>query len=276
MRLHDGAKEWLFTNAWLIRYRRGNAYRLLHVACTATSGAHTICFCWMLWPSQLWWLQISYACLQPLLVCLDGNVQPALCCPSQIAALKKLVWLQDVHGRMQPLLLFFVDAASVIDQEDGDWDLLLAVRQDQGHGHPEIVRPLPPQNLCLLCLSAAVSLSLTSTEQTRGTGTFCWLRSQTRAILKLFVQPCKPLSFPSNKSCNGCNGVPKFPDFHRHFFPPKSLSCQRCLGAIAPSHCFVVPCKLLLLPIAAAEQHKHALSDLGTHLQATAGQGQAA
>ena len=42
---------------------------------------------------------------------------------------------------MQPLLLFFVDAASVIDQEDGDWDLLLAVLQQECS--PQIVIALP-------------------------------------------------------------------------------------------------------------------------------------
>lgn len=48
-----------------------------------------------------------------------------------------IVSLQDMHARMQPLLLFFVDAASVIDQEDEDWDLLLAVQQQDGR--PQIV-----------------------------------------------------------------------------------------------------------------------------------------
>ncbi len=53
-----------------------------------------------------------------------------------------VVFWQDVHARMQPLLLFFVDAASEIDQEDEDWDLFLAVQQQAGH--PQIVRPQAP------------------------------------------------------------------------------------------------------------------------------------
>ena len=108
-------------------------------------------FCRLLWLSQLGWLQDVHARLQPLLVLLDSNVQPTSHCSSQVAALNHLLWPQDVHARMQPLLLFFVDAASVIDQEDGDWDLMLAVRQDQGRGHSEIVNTLPSQDPCLLC-----------------------------------------------------------------------------------------------------------------------------
>jgi hypothetical protein len=35
--------------------------------------------------------------------------------------------LQKLHARLQPLLYFFVDAASAIDQEDPGWHLLTAV-----------------------------------------------------------------------------------------------------------------------------------------------------
>jgi hypothetical protein len=39
---------------------------------------------------------------------------------------------QELHARLQPLLLFFIDGASVIDLEDEDWDLLLAVQTSAG------------------------------------------------------------------------------------------------------------------------------------------------
>lgn len=45
--------------------------------------------------------------------------------------------LQALHARMEPLLLFFIDGASLIDKEDDDWELLLAVMpasQAQGGG----------------------------------------------------------------------------------------------------------------------------------------------
>jgi histone acetyltransferase 1 len=35
--------------------------------------------------------------------------------------------LRLLHARLQPLLLFFIDAASMIDQEDPNWDILIAV-----------------------------------------------------------------------------------------------------------------------------------------------------
>lgn len=35
--------------------------------------------------------------------------------------------LRLLHARLQPLLLFFIDAASMIDQEDPNWDVLIAV-----------------------------------------------------------------------------------------------------------------------------------------------------
>ncbi|KAK9866385.1 hypothetical protein WJX84_011581 [Apatococcus fuscideae] len=45
--------------------------------------------------------------------------------------------IKDLHARIEPLLLFFVDAACAIDQEDADWDLMLAVRQH--NGSPQVV-----------------------------------------------------------------------------------------------------------------------------------------
>ena len=39
--------------------------------------------------------------------------------------------IRALHARLQPLLLFFVDAASPIDASDPAWDLLLAVEQGQ-------------------------------------------------------------------------------------------------------------------------------------------------
>ena len=35
--------------------------------------------------------------------------------------------LQELHARLQPMLFFFVDAASAINQEDPGWHLLTAV-----------------------------------------------------------------------------------------------------------------------------------------------------
>lgn len=38
-------------------------------------------------------------------------------------------WLRAVHRRMEPLLLFFIDGASGIDQNDSAWDVIMALRQ---------------------------------------------------------------------------------------------------------------------------------------------------
>lgn len=38
--------------------------------------------------------------------------------------------LQDLHARMEPLLLFFVDGASAIDTKEPEWDLLLAIHRE--------------------------------------------------------------------------------------------------------------------------------------------------
>ncbi|BDA48752.1 Histone acetyltransferase type B catalytic subunit [Coccomyxa sp. Obi] len=40
--------------------------------------------------------------------------------------------VRDLHARMQPLLMFFVDGASAIDTKEPEWDLLLAVHKE-GH-----------------------------------------------------------------------------------------------------------------------------------------------
>ncbi|EIE27453.1 acyl-CoA N-acyltransferase [Coccomyxa subellipsoidea C-169] len=39
---------------------------------------------------------------------------------------------RDLHARLQPLLMFFVDGASFIDPEEPEWDLLLALHTDAG------------------------------------------------------------------------------------------------------------------------------------------------
>lgn len=39
---------------------------------------------------------------------------------------------QALHARLQPLLLFYIDAASMIDQEDDSWDLILALAETPG------------------------------------------------------------------------------------------------------------------------------------------------
>ena len=35
--------------------------------------------------------------------------------------------VQALHARMQPLLLFYIDGARLIDSSDPEWDMLLAV-----------------------------------------------------------------------------------------------------------------------------------------------------
>lgn len=42
------------------------------------------------------------------------------------------LFMQALHERMQPLLLFFIDAASFIDAEDERWELLLASTSHNG------------------------------------------------------------------------------------------------------------------------------------------------
>lgn len=39
---------------------------------------------------------------------------------------------QDLHGRLEPLLIFTVDGASFIDPEDARWELVAAVMDDGG------------------------------------------------------------------------------------------------------------------------------------------------
>ena len=36
--------------------------------------------------------------------------------------------MQALHARMQPLLLFFIDGANLIEPKEPEWDLLLAIR----------------------------------------------------------------------------------------------------------------------------------------------------
>jgi GNAT superfamily N-acetyltransferase len=47
--------------------------------------------------------------------------------------------LRGLHARLQPLLLFFVDAAQSIDQDDPRWELLLAVETAGPGGAAEVV-----------------------------------------------------------------------------------------------------------------------------------------
>jgi histone acetyltransferase 1 len=49
----------------------------------------------------------------------------ALCWPA---------FAQGIHERMEPLLQFFIDGANSIDNEDTKWELLLAVKRQEG-GH---------------------------------------------------------------------------------------------------------------------------------------------
>lgn len=47
--------------------------------------------------------------------------------------------VRQLHARMHPLLLFHVDAASPLQQDDPNMQLLLAVRSSSAHGPVEIV-----------------------------------------------------------------------------------------------------------------------------------------
>lgn len=40
--------------------------------------------------------------------------------------------MQEVHARLQPFLLFFIDGASYIDEDDPKWELLLVLEQQEG------------------------------------------------------------------------------------------------------------------------------------------------
>lgn len=43
-----------------------------------------------------------------------------------------MLYLQALHCRLQPFLLFFIDGASFIDAEDNRWELLVATEQHNG------------------------------------------------------------------------------------------------------------------------------------------------
>ena len=47
--------------------------------------------------------------------------------------------LQAIHRRAQQLLLFFIDGATPIDQEEPEWELFMAVRHV--NGIPVLVLP---------------------------------------------------------------------------------------------------------------------------------------
>ena len=40
--------------------------------------------------------------------------------------------MQDLHARLQPFLLFFIDGASFIDEDDPKWEVVLATEQHAG------------------------------------------------------------------------------------------------------------------------------------------------
>ncbi len=46
--------------------------------------------------------------------------------------------MQELHAHLQPLLLFFVDAASLISPEDDKWDIFLAL-EEAGDGCVEVL-----------------------------------------------------------------------------------------------------------------------------------------
>ncbi len=53
--------------------------------------------------------------------------------------------VQELHARFEPLLLFYIDGASLIEKGDDKWDVLLAV-QHREDGCPALVRAALTQN----------------------------------------------------------------------------------------------------------------------------------
>lgn len=51
---------------------------------------------------------------------------------AQSACSQLTICLQDLHARLQPFLLFFIDGASFIEADDSKWELLLATEQRAG------------------------------------------------------------------------------------------------------------------------------------------------
>lgn len=73
--------------------------------------------------------------MHPPLAMLQAD-DPMQQCTCWIYSLRPV--LQELHQRLQPLLIFFIDAASFIDEESGDidsrWELYLAV-ESTAAGH---------------------------------------------------------------------------------------------------------------------------------------------
>ena len=69
---------------------------------------------------------ICSAYVQTCAGCLLSTLQSSNICSQPMC-------IQDLHAHLQPLLYFFVDAASAIDSQDPGWVLLLATRQQGAH-----------------------------------------------------------------------------------------------------------------------------------------------
>ncbi|KAL6785843.1 HAT2 [Auxenochlorella protothecoides x Auxenochlorella symbiontica] len=61
--------------------------------------------------------------------CAGGELSLQLLASSIASATPQL---KALHARLQPLLLFYIDAASMIDQDDDSWDLILALAKTPG------------------------------------------------------------------------------------------------------------------------------------------------
>ena len=65
-----------------------------------------------------------------------GLMTACTCRPfSYLATMNILYLLQGLHERLDPLLLFFIDGACLIDNNDLKWELLLAVQEGEAGGH---------------------------------------------------------------------------------------------------------------------------------------------
>ena len=67
-----------------------------------------------------------------------GAVGVSLRCRGNAHQPTRSFYTQALHARLQPLLLFYIDAASMVDQDDSSWELLLAIA-DTKDG-PRVVR----------------------------------------------------------------------------------------------------------------------------------------
>lgn len=64
------------------------------------------------------------------------------------------VTMQDLHARIEPLLLFFIDGASAIEKDE-KWEVLLALQPAQGGKAALTVRSLFCVSSSCICFTCA-------------------------------------------------------------------------------------------------------------------------